>query len=187
MPVLFTGAAPGILGERRRQCMKPNLVRTLLGGLVGTIALTLMMYKVAPMMTGRTMDIAGMLGQMLGGWAMGMAMHLIDGIVIFPLVYALLLYRFLPGPPFAKGMVWGVVLWLIAQLMVLPMMGAGVFSANAGGMKAAMRSLVGHLIYGVLLGSIAGAAARMPHVVRRYAPQNSARKDATPCLFEKVR
>jgi len=153
--------------------MKPNLTRALLGGLAGTIALTLMMYKVAPMMTGRAMDIAGMLGQMLGGWWMGMAMHFINGTVIFPLVYALLLYRFLPGPPVVKGLVWGVILWLIAQLMIMPMMGAGVFSANAGGMKAAMGSLVGHLIYGALLGSIAGGGAdaskRQVHAASRQS------------------
>jgi uncharacterized membrane protein YagU involved in acid resistance len=146
--------------------MKPNLTRAFLGGLVGTAALTLMMYKVAPMMTGKPMDIAGMLGQMLGGWTIGMVMHVINGTVIFPLAYALLLHRFLPGPPVVKGMVWGVILWLIAQLTVLPMMGAGVFSMNAGGPKAAMASLIGHLVYGALLGSIAredlGAPAQAP-------------------------
>jgi uncharacterized membrane protein YagU involved in acid resistance len=126
-----------------------------------------MMYKVAPMMTGRTMDIAAMLGQMLGGWAMGMAMHFINGTVIFPLAYALLLYRFLPGPPVVKGMVWGVILWLIAQVMVMPMMGAGFFSMKAGGMIAAMASLIGHLVYGSLLGSIAGAGV---DIRERQAP-----------------
>jgi len=136
--------------------MKPSWSRVLLGGFVGTVALTFMMYGVAPMMLGMKMDIAAMLGQMLGSWAMGMAIHLINGIVIFPLIYALLVYRFLPGPPVAKGILWGAILWLIAQLMVMPMMGAGIFSANAGGMMAAVGSLVGHAVYGTLLGSIAG-------------------------------
>jgi uncharacterized membrane protein YagU involved in acid resistance len=101
------------------------------------------------------MDIAAMLGQMVGGWAMGMAMHFINGTIIFPLIYALVLYRFLPGPPLVKGILFGAILWLIAQLMVMPMVGAGVFSSNAGGTMAAMGSLVGHTIYGALLGIIA--------------------------------
>jgi uncharacterized protein DUF6789 len=159
----FATQSEGIVDDNRlplnvEDAMKPSLTRAILGGLVGTLVLTLMIYKVAPMMTGRTMDIAAMLGQRLGGWAMGMAMHFINGTVIFPLAYAFLLYRFLPGPPVVKGMICGVALWLITQLMVLPMMGAGLFSANAGGAKAAIGSLVGHLVYGALLGGIAGAA-----------------------------
>ena len=138
--------------------MKPSWSRAVFGGLVGTVALTLMMYQVAPMMTGRKMDIAAMLGQMVGGWAMGMAMHFINGTIIFPLIYALVLYRFLPGPPVVKGILWGAILWLVAQLMVMPMMGAGVFSSNAGGMMAAVSSLVGHAVYGALLGIIAGSS-----------------------------
>ena len=138
--------------------MKPSWSRAVFGGLVGTVALTLMMYQVAPMMTGRKMDIAAMLGQMVGGWAMGMAMHFINGTIIFPLIYALVLYRFLPGPPLVKGILFGAILWLIAQLMVMPMVGAGVFSSSAGGMMAAVSSLVGHAVYGALLGIIAGSS-----------------------------
>ncbi len=45
----------------------------IIGGLAGTIAMTLMMYGVAPMMLGRPMDVAAMLGAMLGGsWILGM-------------------------------------------------------------------------------------------------------------------
>jgi uncharacterized membrane protein YagU involved in acid resistance len=128
-----------------------------------------MMYKVAPMMGMMKMDIAGMLGQMLGGWAMGMAMHVVNGTVIFPLIYVFLLYRWLPGPPVVKGLVWGVVLWLIAQLMIMPMMGAGLFSMKAGGMMAAIGSLVGHLVYGALLGGIAGPGVSSGQQVRAAA------------------
>ena len=56
-----------------------------------------------------------------------------------------------------KGLVWGMVLWLGLQLVAMPMMGAGVFSTRDGGMKAVIGSLVAHLVYGALLGSIAGA------------------------------
>jgi len=139
--------------------MKPDWSRSLLGGFVGTLALTLMMYGVAPMMGAGKMDIAGMLGKMFGGWWIGMLMHFFNGIVIFPLIYALILYRMLPGSPVVKGMMWAAILWLISQLMVMPMMGAGVFSMNEGGMMAAIGSLIGHLIYGSLLGGIAGTGA----------------------------
>jgi len=149
--------------------MRPNWNRAILGGFVGTLALTFLMYKVAPMMGMMKMDIAGMLGQMLGGWAMGMAMHFVNGTIIFPLIYAFFLYRLLPGPPVVKGLVWGVVLWLIAQLMIMPMMGAGLFSMKTGGMMAAIGSLVGHLVYGALLGGIAGPGVGSEREIRAAA------------------
>lgn len=137
------------------------LSRSILGGALGTAAITLMMYFVAPVMTGRPMDISRLLGKMLGGsWPAGMAMHVMLGTIVFPLLYAFLVYGMLPGKPVFKGIAWGAMLWLVAQLVVMPIMGAGLFSANAGGLAAAMGSLMGHAIYGALLGSIAGQAKR---------------------------
>src|SRR3970040_211131 len=107
----------------------PTLSRAVLGGFVGTAMMTAMMYFVAPMM-GLNMDIAAMLGSMLGGsWAAGMAMHFVHGTVI----YAYVLYAMLPGNPAVKGALWGVVLWLLAQVVVMPMMGGGFFSMAMGG------------------------------------------------------
>lgn len=135
----------------------PTFARAALGGFVGTLAMTALMYWVAPMM-GLHMDIAAMLGSMLGGsWAAGMMMHVLNGTVIFPAVYVYALYGRLPGSAVIKGATWGVVLWLVAQVVVMPMMGGGVFSSAAGGMMAAMGSLVGHVLYGSLFGVIASA------------------------------
>jgi len=133
----------------------PTLSRAILGGFAGTAVMTAMMYLVGPMM-GLHMDIAAMLGSMLGGsWAAGMMMHAVNGALIFPAVYAYALYDRVPGSPLIKGTVLGVGLWLIAQAMVMPMMGAGLFSSNAGGVMAAMGSLAGHVMYGSVLGVIA--------------------------------
>jgi uncharacterized membrane protein YagU involved in acid resistance len=139
--------------------MKPNIGTAIAGGFIGTVAITMMMYFVSPMM-GVKMDIAASLGKMLGGsWGLGMMMHFINGTIIFPLIYAFLLYRFLPGQNWAKGIYWGLVLWFLAQAIVMPMMGGGFFSTNMGGMKAVIGSLLGHIVYGGLLGWIAGSAA----------------------------
>jgi len=136
--------------------MKPNLTRAILGGFAGTLAITFLMYVGAPMMGLPKMDIAAMLGGMLGGWAMGMTMHFINGTVIFPLIYAYVLSQKLPGAPYLKGIQWGVILWIMAQLIVMPMMGAGVFGLKMGGFLPAIGSLMGHVVYGALLGLIAG-------------------------------
>ena len=133
----------------------PTLARAALGGFVGTLVMTGMMYVVAPMM-GLHMDIAAMLGSMLGGsWTAGMMMHFVNGSVIFPAVYVYALYAHLPGSPAVRGTIWGVALWLVAQTAVMPMMGAGLFSSAAGGLMAAMASLIGHILYGSLLGVFA--------------------------------
>jgi uncharacterized membrane protein YagU involved in acid resistance len=138
--------------------MKPNVGRAMLGGFVGTLAITFLMYIGGPMMGLAKMDIAAMLGGMLGSWAMGMTMHVINGTVTFPLIYAYLLFGKLPGAPYVKGILWGVTLWVMAQLIVMPMMGAGLFGLKMSGPMSAVGSLVGHTIYGVLLGLIAGRA-----------------------------
>lgn len=138
--------------------MHYHAAKAILGGFVGTVVITVMMYFVAPMMLGQPMDMAAMLGGMLGGsWAMGMLAHLVAGMVIFPAIYAYFLYRVLPGEPWLKGTIWGIVLWFLSQAVVTPMIGGGFFSADAGGLMAVMASLIGHALYGVLLGGIAGA------------------------------
>ncbi len=135
-------------------------LRPLLAGAVATVAMTMMAYFVAPMMLGHSMDIAQMLAGLTGGnWTAGLLMHLTNGIIVFPLIYTFILYRFLPGAPWLKGILWGVALWLTLEMVMLPMMGAGVFSSNEGGAKAAMAALIAHLIYGALLGSLTGVVA----------------------------
>lgn len=139
--------------------MRPNVTRLVLGGFLGTLVMTAMMYTAAPMM-GVRMDIAAMLGSMLGGsWTAGFIMHMILGAAVFPLAFGYLAIARLPGPPTLRGAAFGIILWLIAQTMVMPMMGAGMFSAAAGGMVAAVASLVGHLLYGSILGAIGAARA----------------------------
>ena len=139
--------------------MKPNIWKAVAGGFVGTIMFTLRMRFMAPMM-GVRMDIVARLGEMTHtGMAGGIFMHFLNGTVIFPLIYVYLLYRWLPGAPWQKGLLWGVILWLGVETVMMPMMGAGVFSMEMGGMKAVMAALIGHLVYGAILGAIAGAPA----------------------------
>ena len=138
--------------------MNLNVARVILGGLVGTLAITFLIYVGGPMMGLPKMDIAAMLGGLLGGWTIGMMMHFVNGTIIFPLIYAYFLFRKLPGTPLLKGAIWGVVLWALAELVVMPMMGAGIFGLKMGGAMSALGSLIGHAIYGALLGLIAGAA-----------------------------
>lgn len=159
---------------------KVNAGRAMAAGFVATLVMTIIMYA-APMMGMPKMDIAAMLGSLLstqpavpgsGSWWMGMVMHFIDGSIIFSLIYAYWLYPALPGAPWVKGLVWGLILWFLAQAAVMPMMGMGFFSANAPQAQMAfVGSLIGHIIYGVLLGAIAGSQGRL------YIPQREEERE----------
>ena len=139
--------------------MKPNIRKTIAGGFIGTVMFTLMMRVVAPMM-GVRMDIVAKLGEMTHtGMAGGLFMHFLNGTVIFPLIYVYLLYRLLPGAPWQKGLLWGVILWLGVEIVMMAIMGSGIFSMETGGVKAVTAALMGHLVYGAILGAIAGAPA----------------------------
>ena len=148
--------------------MKPNVWKAGAGGFLGTVIFTLMMRFVTPLM-GVRMNIVAKLGEMTHtGMAGGLVTHFLNGTVIFPLIYVYLLYRFLPGSPWQKGLVWGVVLWLGLEIVMMPMLGGGMFSTEMGGMKAVIAALMGHLVYGIVFGAVAGAPAT-PKTVRAAA------------------
>ena len=138
--------------------MKPNIGKAILGGFVGTVLLTLMTQFAAPIITGQKMDMAAKLGDMTGtGRLMGMIMHFFVGSVVFALIYVLVLFRLLPGAPWIKGLICGVIFWLGLEIAMMPMIGGGLFSSHIGGMKVVAPALFAHLVYGATLGGIAGA------------------------------
>ncbi len=154
---------------------RPSVSHSILAGLLATLAMTFLMY-LAPTMGMPKMDIAAMLGSMLGSWWMGMLAHFVNGTIVFPLVYAYLLYAVLPGWPWLKGTLLGLILWFVAQVVVMPMMGMGMFSAKASAPALlVMGSFIGHFVYGTLLGAIAGEC-RDCLVVPAGMPRTSFRK-----------
>jgi len=137
--------------------MKPNVGRSIAGGFVGTLIMTLMMRYVAPMM-GVQMNIAASLAKMMHtSVAVGLAAHFMLGTIVFALIYSYLLYRILPGAPVVRGIEWGLVLWFLMEILAMPMLGMGVFNTVMGGAKTVMAALVAHVVYGALLGWIAGS------------------------------
>src|SRR5512145_699364 len=131
-----------------------DVAKAMVGGLLGTLLQTIMVYGVAPMMAGQSMDVAVMLGH---SYAPGMLTHLLSGSVIFPLGYVWLSSQTFSGPPVLQGMLWAGLIWCVAEVIMAPMLGAEVFSTALGGLPAALRALLGYLVYGATLGSIVGA------------------------------
>jgi uncharacterized membrane protein YagU involved in acid resistance len=129
-----------------------NFKRAVIAGLVGTTAMTGLMLA-APMMGMPRMNIGEMLGSMMGGvTALGWMAHFMIGTTLAT-AYAAFFAERLPGPPVVRGMLFGIAPWLLAQVVVMPMMGAGFFS---GSLMAATGSLMGHLVYGAVVGTVYG-------------------------------
>src|SRR5262245_54638173 len=124
-------------------------------GLLGTLIHTIMVYGVTPVVLGRSMDLAAMLGY---ACPLGLLMHVLSGSVFFPLGYVCLASPSFPGPPVLKGMLWAGLLWGVAECIIAPLLGAGVSSAALGGLPAALWALLGYLVYGATLGGIVGTA-----------------------------
>lgn len=137
---------------------KPNLTKALLAGVVGTVAMTMLTF-IGPMMGMPEMDIPKMLAGFMGvpivaGWLA----HFMVGTG-FAVVYAYVLESRIPGSSFVKGALYGLIPWFLAQVMVNPMMGAGVFALNTPApMLMVVGSLMGHLVYGGVLGAAYGSS-----------------------------
>jgi len=132
--------------------MNIDLGRAVIAGLIGTAVMTMVGLFGAPMMGIPAMNPADMLaGAMGGSLILGWAGHLTIGVVL-ALGYAQV-GSLLPGSAIARGAIYSLAPWLMAQLLMMPMMGMPIFSGSA---SMATGSLIGHIVYGVVLGGIYG-------------------------------
>jgi len=114
---------------------------------VGQILSTLMSVSVAHLNVGA-----------VGGWLV----HFGIGVVL-ALVYARFFAHRLPGRPAARGATYGVMVFVVAQIVLTPLLGVGFFSK--GDMELLVGSLLGHLAYGAVVGWIYGLPAPAPMFV----------------------
>lgn len=133
--------------------MTIDFSRAAAAGIIATLVMTATGLWVAPLMGIPAMNPAVMLaGAMGGSILLGWAAHLMIGTIL-AIGYAAVA-PWIPGAPPLRGAVYGIAPFLAAQIVVMPMMGMPVFS---GSTVLAMGSLVGHLVYGAVLGLVYGA------------------------------
>lgn len=129
-----------------------NFGRAIAAGVVGTAAMTVVGVFGAPLMGMPPMNPALMLaGAMGGNLVLGWIGHFSIGVIL-AIGYAFVAPA-LPGPVAVRGAVYGVAPFLLAQIAVMPMMGMPLFS---GSVQMAMGSLIGHLVYGAVVGAVYG-------------------------------
>lgn len=135
-----------------------SFTKAIVGGLSATIIMTL--FTVMGGMMNIKMDIPAMLGSLFGGnLIIGWLMHFMIGIIL-AVNYAVIFYsKSNTQPLWLRGAIFGIIPWFMAQIMIMPMMSmmngmpfsSGLFS---GSIIMTTASLVGHLVYGAVLGSI---------------------------------
>jgi hypothetical protein len=140
--------------------MRSNtIVRSVLAGLAATTVMTLVMIM-APLMGMPEMNIGEMLGQFMGvptfiGWVG----HFMIGVVL-AVGYGLFFAPKLNNTPVVRGILYGLIPWFMSQVMVNPMMGVGIFASNTPAPALmVMGSLLGHIVYGAVVGVVSARAA----------------------------
>ncbi|MEW5916945.1 MAG: DUF6789 family protein [Gemmatimonadota bacterium] len=132
--------------------MQINWTKAIMAGLLGTAVMTAVGIWVAPIMGIPRMNPAEMLAQPMGGsLALGWVAHFMVGTILAA-IYAAVAH-WLRGPAWARGAVYGLAPFLVAQIVVMPMMGMPLFS---GSLVMAGGSLIGHLVYGAVVGAVYG-------------------------------
>jgi hypothetical protein len=130
------------------------------GLIAGVVFGTMMQMMVAPAPDGREMPVLAMVGQIVGSptLAAGWLYHLFNSAVIGALFGWFLGSRVHGlGSGLGWGAAYGFGWWILGGLILMPLLlGMPVFAPlTMVPMRAmAMGSLVGHLIYGLVLGGV---------------------------------
>lgn len=91
---------------------------------------------------------------------MGWAAHFMIGVIGYGLAYALVFSNLQIGGHILRGLTLGIVGWLVMMLMVMPMMGAGLFGLQMpSGIMVPVATLILHAIFGIVLGAVFGKLA----------------------------
>lgn len=137
-----------------------KLVRGMAAGFIATVVLSVLMAMKTTMGVMPELDLPRMIAGMMGMGdvpVVGWAVHFMIGIVIYGAAIAILDER-LPGDrAVVHGLIVGSIGWLMMMVVLMPMVGAGMFGLHLGAM-APLMTLVLHLIFGAVLGWYYGRA-----------------------------
>jgi uncharacterized membrane protein YagU involved in acid resistance len=133
-----------------------SLQSALISGVAATLAMTIFTYM-APLM-GFEMNIPKMLATtMKSSIIVGWIIHFMIGEIL-AINYAIFFLKIVNKKSnFKAGAIFGIFPWLMAQVFVMPMMmslngGSFISGFFSGSIIVSMASLMGHLIYGSILG-----------------------------------
>ena len=133
-----------------------NYQKAVIAGIAGAAAFTVVLLM-GPLMGMPKMDMGEMLGTMNPmikmPYVMGWVLHFMLAIILTG-IYGAFFIKILPSTSWKRGLIWSLIPYVATQLMVMPMIGMGVFSG--GDMKMIVGSLLTHLAYGAVAGLVYG-------------------------------
>ena len=122
-------------------------------GFLATGVLSLLMLVKSAMGIMPALDVVNMLSAMMGmpdAPIVGWMAHFAIGTIMWGTLFAVLAPH-LPGTNYTlKGMFFGIMVWLLMMIMVMPAAGLGLFGMT----------LLLHLMFGMVLGAAYGMSAR---------------------------
>ena len=132
--------------------------RGIIAGFIATVVLTVLMLMKEMMGLMPELNVISMLSTMVnakmgmpGTPMVGYLLHFVIGAIVFGILFHALNGSLPGGNQIMKGIVFGVVAWLLMMLLVMPMAGAGMFGMSMG-MMAPVMTLMLHVIFGAVLG-----------------------------------
>lgn len=132
--------------------------RGIIAGFIATVVLTVLMLMKEMMGLMPELNVISMLSTMAnakmgmpGTPMVGYLLHFVIGAIVFGVLFHVLNGSLPGGNQLMKGIVFGVVAWLLMMLLVMPMAGAGMFGMSMG-MMAPVMTLMLHVIFGAVLG-----------------------------------
>jgi len=148
---------------------RPGLGQATLAGIAAWVVFIIVLH-VLPLLEVPKLDLPAMLGGLFGlnSVAVGWAILFVAGIV-FAFLYAYWWLNRLPGPAWQRGLIYGIVPWLVMMVIVAPVLPVlsptmdartvpGFFFVNIG-IIATFESLVAFLMWGIVLGVFYGHVA----------------------------
>ena len=132
-----------------------KIQKSIIAGIIGTAVMTLVMM-IAPMMGLPKMSPPKMLaGMMNAPIFVGWIMHFMIGI-IFAFAYTYLcIFKWKINNVYLKGVVFGVIIFIFAQIVRM-MMGGQMPEGSMA--LAIMGGLIGHIIFGMVVAKVVGNA-----------------------------
>jgi len=154
--------------------MSSKLVAGIVGGLVAGVVFGMMMQMMtAPTPDGGAMPIINMVGMIVGSPTAGAGWlyHLFNSAVIGAIfAWALGARTYTYGAGLGWGAAYGFLWWILGGLILMPvLLGMPAFAPlTMPAMRmVGMGSLVGHLIYGLILGAVFVAMTQRAPVATR--------------------
>lgn len=78
--------------------------------------------------------------------------HFVIGAVGWGVIYTWI-RKLLPGPAVVKGLIFGVLAWLVMMIVFMPVAGHGFFGLSLG-IAAPVATFMLHLVFGAVLGAV---------------------------------